>query len=126
MSNTPIGHSVTERKLVVKQGSTLSLVLTFRDSAGDLMNLTGFTFTGQVRKTALASSVAASFSFDTSQAATGVITATLAGTDTASMTVGETQRSEDSQYWYDLRYVSGGISTYFLEGPLTLNRRVTR
>ncbi len=126
MITTPIGHNITEKRMVVKQGSSIVFNLTFTDENDDALNLTGFTFTGQVRGPALSSTLQASWTFDTTNAATGVIVATLAGSATASMTAGETERSKDSQYWYDLRYTRNSVDTYFLQGPFILTRRVTR
>ncbi len=126
MIETPLGHQVTEKRMKVKQGSSLIINLTFTDENDDPLNVTGFTFTGQVRGPALSATVQASWTFDTTNAATGVIVATLAGSATASMTAGETERSKDSQYWYDLRYTRNSVDTYFLQGPLILIRRVTR
>jgi hypothetical protein len=109
----------------VKQGSTLSYRLEFK-SNNLPVDMSGITFSGQIRKTALSSTVQASWSFDTTDASQGVIIATLSGTDTAGLTTGESINNENSQFWYDMRYTASSEHVYFLEGPLTLIRRVTR
>ena len=124
---TPLGHQITEKRLVVKQGSALSIQLTFRDSSDALMNVSTFTFSGQIRRKAKDATVAGSFTFDMTNAATGVVLANLSEATSSAMTSGETKESEDSQFWYDMRYINGNNeSVYFLEGPFILNRSVTR
>ena len=122
---TPLGHLVPQRRMHVKQGSTLSYRLEFK-SNNLPVDMSGITFSGQIRKTALSSTVQASWSFDTTDASQGVIIATLSGTDTAGLTTGESINNENSQFWYDMRYTASSEHVYFLEGPLTLIRRVTR
>jgi len=126
--NDIIGFDIAavDYRFTAKQGEDEEIQITFTDEDGVALNLAGFTFTGQVRPTALSSTVSASFTFDTTDAGTGVVIATLAGSDTALMTAGENPRDKSSTYYYDMRYTSGIISTYFLQGPLTLVRRVTR
>jgi len=121
-----IGYEIKKFTFQAKQGEDENIEITFTDENGDPLNLDGFTFTGQVRQTALSSTVSASFVFDTTNAATGVVTATLPGSQTALLSPGENVRDRESTFYYDMRYTSGLISTYFLEGPLILDRRVTR
>lgn len=127
MTNTPLGHQIAEKRLIVKQGSALAIQLTFRDSNNALMDVSTFTFSGQIRKKAKDVATAGSFTFDLTNAATGVVVAELSEATTNAMTSGETKESEDSQYWYDMRYRNGDNEfVYFLEGPFVLNRNVTR
>jgi hypothetical protein len=126
-SPTSFGHIPTKKQLNICQGSTLSLSLTFRDSAGALLNLTGYTFRGQIRSPALSTTISASFTFDTSSAASGVIGVSLTDTQTMSLTAGESINSTESKYQYDMEYVQpGGSVTRFLEGVCIVNRNVTR
>lgn len=124
---TILGHNPTVKQLNICQGSTLSLTLTFVDSSSVAMNLTGYTFRGQIRSPALAASQTVAFTYGTSLASTGVITCSLTDTQTAAITAGETTNSTTSVYYYDMEYVDGSSNvTRFLEGPCILNRNVTR
>lgn len=125
--STPLGHRIVEKKMIVKQGSALTLHLTFRDSNKALMNVSSYVFSGHIRKKAKDTDVAGSFVFDMSNAANGVVLAQISESTTNAMSSGETKASELSQFWYDLRYRNDSNQhVYFLEGPLTLNRNVTR
>ena len=124
---TAFGNIPTKKQLDICQGATLSLTLTFVDTAGAARNLTGYTFRGQIRTPALAASATVSFSYDTTNAATGVILCSLTATQTAAITAGETKNDTASLYYYDMENVDGsGTVDRFLEGNVILNRNVTR
>lgn len=121
-----LGYKVKNYTFLAKQGADESITLTFTDEDGTALNLTGYTFTGQVRPAALSATLSASFTFDTTNATTGIIIATLAGPATASLSPGENTRDNASIFYYDMRYTVSSVSTYFLQGQLILDRRVTR
>lgn len=58
------------------QGDSFKETFVFRDTAGALIDLTGFTFASQVRQTAAGSAVA-TFSIDVSEAAAGRVSRSL-------------------------------------------------
>jgi hypothetical protein len=113
--------------MVVKQGATLTIKLTFTNTDGSARDMSSKTFTGQVRSLPSSSNVAASFSFDMAQAASGVVFATLAGSVTAAMSVGDSITGQSAQYYYDMRYTESSVDTYFIPlSPLQIEPRVTR
>lgn len=121
------GHNPTVKQLNICQGSSLSLRLTFTNSAGTALNLTGYTFRGQIRPEALSATITESFNFDTALASTGIIDVSLTATETAAITAGESKKDTSSLYWYDMEYVQpGGDVIRFIEGPCVINRNVTR
>lgn len=123
----PIGHNPTNKTLKICQGSTLRLSLSFTDSTGAAMNLTGYTFRGQIRPAATSATLTETFNFDTSDDANGVIECYLTDTETAAITAGESVNDTSSKYWYDMEYVQpGGDVVRFLEGACIVNRNVTR
>lgn len=109
--------------LEIKQGETLSLVATWRDSANALVNLTGFTARAQGRATYDASSTLFSLTSSsgiTLGGAAGTITITLSATATAAL-------SAPQQGVWDLELVSGsGVVTRLLEGDLRILPEATR
>lgn len=104
-----------------EQGATLSLALTYRDSDGDLVNLTGYTARLQVRESVNAASTLVSLTSSsgiTLGGSAGTIQITLSATTTAGLPKGT--------YVYDLELVSGGTVTRLLKGKFTVDPEVTR
>ena len=109
--------------LEIKQGATLSLTATWRDSAGTAVNLGGYTARAQVRETYASSSAIISLT-DTAGitlgGAAGTITLTVSATTTAALT------APWAGVW-DLELVSGGgVVTRLLEGAATVTPEVSR
>ena len=109
--------------LEIKQGETLSLVATWRDSANALVNLTGYTARAQGRATYDASSTLFSLTSSsgiTLGGAAGTITIALSAAATAAL-------SAPQQGVWDLELVSGsGVVTRLLEGDLRILPEATR
>jgi hypothetical protein len=113
--------------MVVKQGSTLRIKLTFTNPDGTARDMSGKTFTGQVRVLPSSSTVSASFTFDTDSAASGIVYASLAGSETAALSVGDSITGQLAQYYYDMRYTESSEDTYFIPmSSLQIEPRVTR
>lgn len=70
-------YSPAPYEVRMTQGDSYSETFVFRDSAGVLIDLTGFTFASQVRETA-AGSVVVTFAIDVSELAVGRVTRSLA------------------------------------------------
>ena len=109
--------------LEIKQGATLSLTATWKDSSGTAVNLTGYTARLQVRATYDSSSTILSLTSSagiTLGGAAGTIAITATATVTAALTAP----------WsgvYDLELVSGGGEvTRLLEGTATVSPEVSR
>lgn len=109
--------------LEIKQGATLSLTATWRDSTGTAVNLTGYTARMQVRSTYDAASTILSLTSGsgiTLGGSAGTIAITASATTTAALT------APWSGVW-DLELVSGGGEvTRLLEGAATVSPEVTR
>ena len=109
--------------LTIEQGATLSRVLTYKDSAGSSINLTGFTARMSLRTDIEDSSAILSLTTENGRIAlgggAGTITLTVSASDTAALTAGNGV--------YDLEIVSsGGVVTRLIEGSYTISREVTR
>ena len=104
--------------LYIDQGADFSTTLSLTDSNGDVLNLTGYSAVGQMRKTYGSSTVAATFTVAL-VAGTGQVTLTLTDTVTAALTSG--------RYVYDVLITdSSGDKTRILEGHATVTPSVSR
>jgi hypothetical protein len=127
MSRTKLGYKATPQPMIVKQGSTLTIKLTFTNPDGSARNMSSKTFTGQVRTLPSSATVSASFSFDMTDAASGIVYASLAGSATAALSVGDSITGQSAQYYYDMRYTESSVDTYFIPmSSLQIEPRVTR
>ena len=109
--------------LTVEQGATLSLVITYKDSAGSAINLTGFTARMALRSDIEDSSAVLTLTTENGRIAlgggAGTVTLTVSAADTAGLTAGNGV--------YDLELISsGGVVTRLIEGSYSIVREVTR
>jgi len=106
----------------IDQGATWTVVVTYEDSTGAPINLTGYTAAMQVRQ---------QYSSDTAEltltspsggivitGATGIVTITMTATQTAAL--------EEGYYVYDVELTSGSFKDRLIQGQLTVAPEVTR
>lgn len=104
--------------LYIDQGTDYTITVDVTDSAGDVLDLTGYTATAQVRKTYTSSSLSATFTTSINAAA-GQVTISLTDTQTSALQAG--------RYVYDLNIESGGgVKTRVIEGQAVVTPGVTR
>ena len=109
--------------IIAYQGSTFTRQLTWEDSAGSAINLTGYTARMDVR-TSIDAAGAATLSLTTANGrivlggTAGTIALSAEGTATAAVVAGD--------YVYDLELVSGSTITRLVQGTFTLRGEVTR
>lgn len=108
--------------IVCDQGSTLSRVITWKNSSGTPINLTSYTARMQVRDGYSATSSLLSLTTEnggiTLGGALGTITLVASATDTAALT--------PDQYVYDLEMITGSTVTRLLQGTFIVTPEVTR
>lgn len=103
----------------IGQGETFKVLATVENAdTGGYLDITDYTFTGQVRENYTTSEVAASFTFTTLFADSGSFYIELTPADTLNLT----QR----KYVYDVKMTSGSISRRILEGYFTVRPASTR
>ena len=104
--------------LYIDQGTDFSVTVDVTDSAGDILDLDGYTASAQIRKTYSSSTVSATFS-TTISASAGQVTLDLTDAQTSALTAG--------RYVYDLNIESGGgVITRVIEGQAIVTPGVTR
>ena len=109
--------------LYIEQGTTFSKTLTWKDSSGNPINLTGYTARMQFRRSAASADALYTASSTGGQitmgGALGTVAIVLPATDTAAFDFGCAV--------YDLEVESaGGIVTRLLEGGVEVSLEVTR
>lgn len=101
-------------------GDTWQITMTFQDSAGAAESHSGATWRGQVKTSRTSASSFATFTFDTTNAATGIILATIAAATTATATV-------DTIYYFDIEETtSGGAVVTHMLGDVVWRQDVSR
>ena len=108
---------------IIEQGVTTSKAFIWKDSAGDVIDLTGYSARMQIRESLASNSTLLSATNANGQlviaAADGKVTLTLTATETAALTF--------TSGLYDLELVSsGGTVTRLVQGTVTLSKEITR
>ena len=102
--------------LLVDQGTTYSVNLEVKDSNGDVVNLTGYTGAGQIRKQYTSNSAVA---FSVNVFSNGTVTASLSANQTSSL--------DQGRYVYDIELTNSlGEVSRIVEGLITFTPEVTR
>jgi len=104
--------------IIIDQGADFSSTITVTDLDGDIVDLTGYTGAGQIRKhytSETAVDLTIGFSQDRSD---GILTIALDSATTASMEAG--------RYVYDVEITTNGNVTRLAEGIATVTPQVTR
>ena len=104
--------------LTVDQGSSFESTIDITDSENNPVNLTGYTFRGQIRKT-YASTTSVSFTITSTTPTGGSINLVLSAAQTSGIKAG--------RYLYDVEIISStNIVTRVIEGQIEVTPRVTR
>jgi hypothetical protein len=108
--------------LTIEQGATYNLSLTYKDSAGTAIDLTGYTARMQLRRRVDDSVVVVDLTTENSGialgGASGTIDVTISATVTSAMV--------STEGVYDLELISGSVVDRIIKGTYTVDREVTR
>jgi len=104
------------------QGSDYSLVVTYKDSNGTGINLTGMSLQGYARANK-EESKSFEFSFTISNQGTnpGQFTMTLANSVSSALDL-----ARNNKFFYDVELTNGTTKTRLFEGIVTITREITR
>lgn len=106
----------------IDQGATWSVTVTYKDSTGAPINLTGYTAALQVRQQY--SSVDADLTL--TSPSNGIVITPLTGVVVVTMTAAQTAALAEGYYVYDLELTSGTYKDRLIQGQLTVAPEVTR
>lgn len=105
--------------LVLYQGATFNRTLEIKDNLSAAVDITNYTFAGQIRTSALSGTVAGTFTITITSAVDGRVTWTMSATDTALLPA--------QQCVYDLEMTqANGDVVRLLEGYVDIKANVTR
>ena len=107
-----------EANIVITRGDTTTLVITITDSAGAGINITGRTYTSQVRGNADDPTAEATFTCTLTTPASGILTCVLSATQTATL--------EPGNHVWDLQEDASGVISTVIAGAFTVLADVTR
>lgn len=109
--------------VLIDQGSTYTLALTYKDSNGTAINLTGYTAAMQVRDTVNSATTVLSLSSPSN----GIVITGATGLINITITAAQTTALIANTYVYDLEITSGsGVVTRLIQGSVIVNAEVTR
>jgi len=109
----------TISNIFIDQGADFTTTVTINDSAGDALDLTGYTALAQVRKTYVSTTSTAFVTTFASDRTTGQITISLTNSQTSDLEAG--------RYVWDLKITdSSSTMTRVVEGIATVNPSVSR
>lgn len=117
--------------ILVEQGATFAMRLVLSDSVGSPLDLTGWTFRGQIRSTYDAGTILASFSFVVPNQITdpGAVDCSMADsvTETIPVTASTNYKKKDTFYPYDIEGEDTSGNVYrVVQGTATVSPEVTR
>jgi len=104
--------------ITIEQGSTFSMTMSLDEPAGTNKNLTGWSFRGQIKKSAYADAPSANFTMSNIDLPNGIFKATLSAATTAALDVGT------EQYDIEMEYTDGTV-VRLLQGRATIASGVT-
>lgn len=110
---------IPQRPIEIVRGDTYSHEIRVKDSAGTSpVNITGRTYTAQIRPAQDSATLLASFTCTITDGANGILTLSLAAVTTAAI-------AADHAY-YDVQELNSGVTTTILGGPVTFVGDVTQ
>jgi hypothetical protein len=110
--------SPAEYPLTIRTGDTEQVTVRVRDAAGSAVNITGRTYSSQIRSSAASTAVLATFTCTVTNGTAGTFVCTLGTAVTGALSAG--------QAVYDIQENASGVVTTLLAGPVFIVQDVTR
>lgn len=106
----------------IDQGATWSVVITYKDSTGAAINLTGYTAAMQIRQQYNSTDA----DLTLTSPSNGIVITPLTGVVTVTITAAQTFTLAEGYYVYDIELTSGTYKDRLIQGQLTVAPEVTR
>jgi len=100
------------RDISIYQGDSYTHEARIKNSSNTAINISGRTYTAQIKKSKGSDTVVASFTTAITNAANGILTFSMTSSNTANIASGI--------YYYDLEEVNGSITTTLMGGKVTV------
>lgn len=114
----------------IEQGATFSKVITWKDSSGAGINLTGYTISGKIKRKTSDQTALASFTATLANQGTNpgqfTLSLTASQTDALPTAVGPTAEKVLLQCVYDIEAAQGSTVYRLLEGVVSISPEATR
>lgn len=114
--------------LLIEQGATLDLSLTYKDSNRNLINLTGYSGKMQIKSDYADNTPTTYLTLSSSLQpdGTGIVMGGVSGTIGIYISATTSSALTFSSASYDLEIVSGSFVTRLIQGPVFVSKEVTR
>jgi hypothetical protein len=124
MEGDMIGGKPAKENITILQGSDFVMRFTIKNPDGSIVDLTGSSFAGQIRRPK--SSPGITEQFDVTKTGNEV-SFSIPKSRTSAIPAGEKVNDAESIYFYDIEWTdSRGITKRFLEGRVSVSKEVTR
>ena len=107
-----------ERNITIYKGDSYTHQINIKNSSNIAINITGRSYSSQIRKAKSSESIVATFSTTITDASNGVLMMSLASGQTSGINTGI--------YYYDLQETNGSIITTLIGGKVTVTGEVSR
>lgn len=107
-----------DQDLTITRGDTETLVVTITTDGSTAVNITGRTYSSQIRTQQDSTTIKASFTCTVTSGAAGQVTCVLSATSSATLSAG--------LYFWDLQENASGVISTILSGNVTVLADVTR
>lgn len=107
-----------DQDLIITRGDTETLVVTITTDGSTAVNITGRTYSSQIRTQQDSTTIKASFTCTVTSGAAGQVTCVLSATSSAALSAG--------LYFWDLQENASGVISTILSGNVTVLADVTR
>lgn len=107
-----------DQDLTITRGDTETLIVTITTDGSTPVDITGRTYTSQIRTQQDSTTIKASFTCTVTSGAAGQVTCTLSATSSATLSAG--------LYFWDLQENASGVISTILAGNITVLADVTR
>jgi hypothetical protein len=107
-----------DQDLTITRGDTETLVVTITTDGSTAVDITGRTYSSQIRSQQDSTTIKASFTCTVTDGASGQVTCTLSATSSAALSAG--------LYFWDLQENASGVISTILSGNVTVLADVTR